>query len=87
MWRSQRFDQAQPKGALEGAFLHLQRWKAPYKQLQYGDRGMPLRRGRKLFRLSAQGIEPLDLSYDDLEGAPPEELARLESSDELSSRA
>ena len=70
-WHAQRFTQLEPHGAHEGAFLHLQRWKAPYKRLAYGDIGMPLRRGRDLFRLSARGIEPLDLAYDDVKGASP----------------
>ena len=27
VWRAQKYDNLQPNGALEGAFIHLQRWK------------------------------------------------------------
>mmetsp|Transcript_14807 Transcript_14807/g.36937 ORF Transcript_14807/g.36937 Transcript_14807/m.36937 type:complete len:288 (-) Transcript_14807:175-1038(-) len=67
-WQSQRFESRQPSKSLEGAFLHLQRWKGRYKQLKYGDEDMPILRGRRLFKLSARGLTPIDTKYDDETG-------------------
>ena len=68
-WTAQRFANEEPDGALEGAFLHLQRWKGEYKRLSYGGRGMARLKGRRLFKLSRFGVTPLDASYDDASGA------------------
>ena len=68
-WWAQRFTSRQPRRCLEGAFLHLQRWKGRYKKLRYGDEDMPSLRGRRLFRLSARGLAPVDMVYDDVRGA------------------
>ena len=35
-WAAQRFTSLQPAGSLEGAFLHLQRWKSVFKKMRYG---------------------------------------------------
>ena len=35
-WVAQRFTSLQPAGSLEGAFLHLQRWKSVFKKMRYG---------------------------------------------------
>ena len=35
-WTAQRFTSLQPAGSLEGAFLHLQRWKSVFKKMRYG---------------------------------------------------
>jgi len=64
-WTAQRFANEEPSGSLEGAFLHLQRWKGEYKRLSYGGKGMPSVRGRRLFKLSRFGIFPFDAEYDD----------------------
>lgn len=68
-WWSQRVVNRQPTRSLEGAFLHLQRWKGYFKQLTYGDQGMPRLNGRKLFKLSAKGFMPVDMGFDDSRGA------------------
>ena len=46
VWSATRFANREPAGCLEGAFLHLQRWKGEYKRLTYGGAGMPPLRGR-----------------------------------------
>ena len=56
-------------GCLEGAFLHLQRWKGEYKRLSYGKPGMTRLNGRRLFKLSRFGVFPFDAAYDDVAGA------------------
>ena len=68
-WWAQRFTSRQPARSLEGAFLHLQRWKGRYKKLRYGEDHMPSLRGRRLFRLSAKGLAPVDMVHDDERGA------------------
>ena len=68
-WWAQRFTSREPTRSLEGAFLHLQRWKGRYKKLQYGEDHMASLRGRRLFRLSARGLSPVDMAYDDERGA------------------
>ena len=68
-----------PAGGLEGAFLHLQRWKGEYKRLTYGGEGMPRLNGRRVFKLSRFGFAVYDVSYDPARGIdvtaikPPEE--------------
>ena len=44
---AQRFANDEPPGCLEGAFLHLQRWKGEYKRLSYGGKGMARLQGRR----------------------------------------
>ena len=68
-WSAQRFANDEPDGCLEGAFLHLQRWKGEYKRLSYGGRGMARLRGRRIFKLSRFGVTPFDATYDDASGA------------------
>jgi hypothetical protein len=68
-WYAQRFTNMEPANSLEGAFLHLQRWKGDYKRLAYGEKGMPRLHGRSVFRLSRFGIRVFDVSYDDARGA------------------
>ena len=69
VWTAQRYANVQPEGSLEGAFLHLQRWKAYYKRMRYGTDQMPRLRGRRIFRLTTRGFTPLDLDYSDELGA------------------
>lgn len=73
-WTAQRFANDEPSGCLEGAFLHLQRWKGEYKRLTYGGRGMTTLKGRRLFKLSRFGVSPFDAEYDDAKGADLEKL-------------
>ena len=68
-WVAQRFANEEPSGCLEGAFLHLQRWKGEYKRLSYGGRGMTKLKGRRLFKLSRFGVFPFDATYNDEHGA------------------
>ena len=39
-WTARRFENRDPVGCLEAAFLHLQRWKGEYKRLSYGGETM-----------------------------------------------
>ena len=69
-WSARRFSALQPAGALEGAFLHLQRWKGAYHKMAYGvNHSMPHLRGSRVFKLSQHGFTPLQLAYDDERGA------------------
>lgn len=69
VWTAQRYVNMQPAASLEGAFLHLQRWKAYYKRMRYGSNQMPRLRGRRIFRLTTRGFTPLDLDFSDELGA------------------
>lgn len=69
IWEAQRVQTRHSARCLEGAFLHLQRWKGRYKQLSYGDVNMPRLKGRRLFKLSALGMTPVNLIYDNIRGA------------------
>ena len=68
-WSATRFVNQEPLGSLEGAFLHLQRWKGDYKKLAYGAKGMPRLNGRRVFKLSRFGFGVYPLAYDDELGA------------------
>jgi len=72
-WSARRVVAAAPRGGpagyLEAAFLHLQRWKAQLGRLRYGDAALPRIRGRRLFKLSLRGFEPIDVEYDRARGA------------------
>lgn len=61
-WSARRFRARQPAGALEGAFLHLQRWKGAYHKVAYGDAAMPHLRGSRVFKLSPHGFTPLRMA-------------------------
>lgn len=74
-WTASRFANIEPRHALEGAFLHLQRWKGEYKRLAYGERGMPRLDGRRVFRLSRFGFGVYDGTYDDDRGVAVAEPA------------
>lgn len=74
-WSAHRFTNREPADALEGAFLHLQRWKGEYKRLKYGERGMPRLDGRRAFKLSRFGFGVYDGVYDDAHGMVPTEPA------------
>jgi hypothetical protein len=74
-WTAHRFANTEPVDALEGAFLHLQRWKGEYKRLRYGERGMPRLEGRRAFKLSRFGFGVYDGVYDDAHGMVPTEPA------------
>ena len=67
-WSATRFANDEPAGGLEGAFLHLQRWKGEYKRLTYGGEGMPRLNGRRVFKLSRFGFAVYDVSYDPARG-------------------
>lgn len=69
VWTAQRYVNVQPAGSLEGAFLHLQRWKAYYKRMRYGTDQMPRLRGRRIFRLTTRGFTPFDFDFTDELGA------------------
>ena len=68
-WTATQFANREPAGSLEGAFLHLQRWKADYKRLAYGDESMPRLEGRRVFKLARAGFGVFDLKFDDIHGA------------------
>jgi len=68
-WSATRFVNHEPAGSLEGAFLHLQRWKAEYKRLTYGAEGMPPLNRHHLFKLSRLGFGVYDMDFDDHLGA------------------
>jgi hypothetical protein len=74
-WVAQRFVNREPRGALEGAFLHLQRWKSLYKKMRYGSAQMPKLHGRRVFRLTTKGFTPLDAEYSDERGADEARIA------------
>lgn len=82
-WSATRFVNQEPLHSLEGAFLHLQRWKGDYKKLAYGAKGMPRLNGRSVFKLSrfGFGVYPLaySLAFDDELGANVSLLTRVES--------
>ena len=73
-WTASRFANIEPRHALEGAFLHLQRWKGDTR-LAYGERGMPRLDGRRVFRLSRFGFGVYDGTYDDDRGVAVAEPA------------
>ena len=68
-WAATRFVNQEPAGSLEGAFLHLQRWKGEYKRLTYGNEGMPRLNSRRVFKLSRFGFGVYDAVFDDERGA------------------
>jgi hypothetical protein len=67
-WTARRMTNLEPRGSLEGAFLHLQRWKGDYKRMRYGDQAMPLLNGRRIFKLSRFGFKVFDGDFDDTQG-------------------
>ncbi len=75
-WSATRFVNQEPPGSLEGAFLHLQRWKGDYKRLTYGAEGMPRLDGRSVFKLSRVGFGVYDMAYDDVRGANVSQMAK-----------
>jgi hypothetical protein len=68
-WSATRFVNQEPLHSLEGAFLHLQRWKGDYKKLAYSAKGMPRLNGRSALKLSRFGFGVYPLAYDDELGA------------------
>ena len=64
----QRWQNVEPAGGLEAAFVHFQRWKGHYGKLRPGDKAMPKLHGRKIFKMSPHGFAPLDVVYDDVWG-------------------
>ena len=73
-WSASRFVNREPQGSLEGAFLHLQRWKGEYKRLTYGQEAMAPLNGRRLFKLSRFGVSVFDADYDDAGGVNTQSL-------------
>ena len=76
-WSAHKFVNDEPAHSLEGAFLHLQRWKGDYKRLTYGERGMPPLGGRRVFKLSRFGVGVYDVEYDNARGADMSEVTEL----------
>lgn len=76
-WSASRFSTTEPANSLEGAFLHLQRWKGEYKRLSYGEKGMPHLKGRRVFKLSRFGVMPLDVEYDPERGINASSLSQV----------
>ena len=75
-WSAHRFHTRDPAGEyVEGAFLHLQRWKSLYKKMRYGSAQMPKLHGRRVFRLTTKGFTPLDAEYSDERGADEARIA------------
>ena len=88
-WSATRVVNQEPTGSLEGAFLHLQRWKGDYKHMSYGMPSMPKLRGRRLFKLSRFGVEVFDASYDGSVGAnvtPSLKKSWIDDDDEFEAR-
>jgi len=73
-WSASRFVNREPQGSLEGAFLHLQRWKGEYKRLTYGEEAMAPLNARRLFKLSRFGVSVFDADYDDVGGVNTQSL-------------
>jgi len=75
----QRWQNVEPAGGLEAAFVHFQRWKGHYGKLRPGDKAMPKLHGRKIFKMSPHGFAPLDVVYDDVWGGNVSAAAAAET--------